>query len=151
MDPKISDFGLAKIVKDRETEANTTRVVGTYGYMSPEYVLDGLFSIKSDVSSFGVVVLEIIRGKRNNGYYHKQEAFSLISHIYDCWALCVQEDLVDRPTMVNVVLMLGMDIGSLPDPKEPTFVVSRRRIRRLPLSAGKSKITQLTIIREEGR
>lgn len=49
--------------------------------MSPEYVLDGLFSVKSDVFSFRVVVLKIISGKRNNGYYHKQEAFSLISHV----------------------------------------------------------------------
>nr|KAJ0214932.1 hypothetical protein LSAT_V11C300118640 [Lactuca sativa] len=49
--------------------------------------------------------------------------------------LCVQEDPGDRPTMVNVVLMLGIDIESFPDPKEPTFVVSRRRIRSLPPSA----------------
>ncbi|CAH1414466.1 unnamed protein product [Lactuca virosa] len=181
MDPKISDFGLAKIVKGQEAEANTTRVVGTYGYMSPEYVLDWLFSVKSDVFSFGVVVLEIISGKRNNGYYHKQEAFSLILHAWGLWKantpldlvdpalarsynsievlrcmtvglLCVQDDPVDRPTMVNVVLMLGMDIESLPDPKEPAFVVSRRRIRRLPLlSSGKSEINQLTITQEEGR
>ncbi|KAI3502250.1 hypothetical protein L1887_30282 [Cichorium endivia] len=179
MDPKISDFGLAKIVKGRETEANTTRVVGTYGYMSPEYVLDGLFSVKSDVFSFGVVVLEIISGKRNTGYYHNQQALSLISYAWDLWKaktpldlvdlalagscnsievlrcmivglLCVQEDPGDRPTMVNVVLMLGMDIESLPDPKEPAFV-SRRRISRLPSSPGKSEITPLTISEEEGR
>ncbi|XP_023742013.1 G-type lectin S-receptor-like serine/threonine-protein kinase At4g03230 [Lactuca sativa] len=179
MNPKISDFGLAKIVKGRETEDNTTRVVGTYGYMSPEYALDGLFSVKSDVFSFGVVLLEIISGKRNTGYYHNQQAFSLISYAWGLWKakrplelvdlalvescnsievlrcmivglLCIQEDPGDRPTMVNVVLMLGMDIESLPDPKEPAFV-SKKSINRLPSSSSKSEINQLTITQEEGR
>ncbi|KAI3698781.1 hypothetical protein L2E82_42604 [Cichorium intybus] len=179
MNPKISDFGLAKIVKGRETEANTNRVVGTYGYMSPEYALDGLFSVKSDVFSFGVVVLEIISGKRNTGYYHNQQAFGLISYAWGLWKakksldlvdatlvescnsievlrcmiiglLCIQEDPRDRPTMVNVVLMLGMDIDSLPDPKEPAFV-SKRSISRLPSSSSKSEINELTITQEEGR
>ncbi|OIT02392.1 g-type lectin s-receptor-like serinethreonine-protein kinase, partial [Nicotiana attenuata] len=67
MNPKISDFGLARIVQGNTTEANTNKVVGTYGYMSPEYALDGLFSIKSDVFSFGVMMLEITCGKRNTG------------------------------------------------------------------------------------
>ncbi|KAK2980730.1 LOW QUALITY PROTEIN: hypothetical protein RJ640_011710 [Escallonia rubra] len=49
MDPKISDFGLARCFAESETGANTNRVVGTYGYMSPEYAVDGLFSVKSDL------------------------------------------------------------------------------------------------------
>ncbi|KAK1362499.1 Receptor-like serine/threonine-protein kinase [Heracleum sosnowskyi] len=64
LNPKISDFGLARIFGGDETQANTRRVVGTYGYMSPEYQLDGLFSVKSDVFSFGVLVLEIVSGKK---------------------------------------------------------------------------------------
>ncbi|XP_020420768.1 G-type lectin S-receptor-like serine/threonine-protein kinase B120 isoform X2 [Prunus persica] len=62
MKPKISDFGLARIFTHNELEANTNRIVGTYGYMSPEYAMEGIFSIKSDVYSFGVLVLEIISG-----------------------------------------------------------------------------------------
>nr|POE50663.1 g-type lectin s-receptor-like serine/threonine-protein kinase [Quercus suber] len=62
MNPKISDFGLARIFGGKQIEATTTRVVGTYGYMSPEYALDGFFSVKSDAFSFGVVVLEVMHG-----------------------------------------------------------------------------------------
>ncbi|KAL6192225.1 hypothetical protein ACLB2K_038610 [Fragaria x ananassa] len=60
MNPKISDFSLARIFGSNETSASTNRVVGTYGKMSPEHALDGLFSVKSDVYSFGVVVIEIM-------------------------------------------------------------------------------------------
>ncbi|RHN60214.1 putative protein kinase RLK-Pelle-DLSV family [Medicago truncatula] len=52
MQPKISDFGIARTFAGKETEASTERVVGTYGYMSPEYALDGYISTKSDVFSW---------------------------------------------------------------------------------------------------
>ncbi|KAF5764530.1 putative protein kinase RLK-Pelle-DLSV family [Helianthus annuus] len=148
------------------------------GYMAPEYALNGFFSIKSDVFSFGVVVLEMISGKRNTGYYHNKEAFSLISYAWSLWReqkpldlldpalaescnsievlrctiiglLCVQEDPQDRPTMTGVLGMLGMDIESLPDPKEPAFV-SKTRVRSLPSYVSESEINQLTITEVEG-
>uniref|UniRef100_A0A6M2F0S7 Non-specific serine/threonine protein kinase n=1 Tax=Populus davidiana TaxID=266767 RepID=A0A6M2F0S7_9ROSI len=81
MNPKISDFGLARMFEGKQTEGSTNRVVGTYGYMSPEYALDGLFSVKSDVFSFGVVVLEILSGKRNTGYFNSDEAQSLLAYV----------------------------------------------------------------------
>ena len=49
--------------------------------MSPEYALDGFFSEKSDVFSFGVVVLEIISGKRNTGFYQSDRTLSLLGHV----------------------------------------------------------------------
>lgn len=61
---KISDFGLAKLVgRTNDDEASVTRVVGTYGYLAPEYLRDGLATAKSDVYAFGVVLFEIISGK----------------------------------------------------------------------------------------
>ncbi|XP_020238465.1 cysteine-rich receptor-like protein kinase 10 [Cajanus cajan] len=69
MNPKISDFGLAKAFEIGQNQGNTKRVMGTYGYMAPEYVMEGLFSVKSDVFSFGVLVLEIICGRKNSGFH----------------------------------------------------------------------------------
>lgn len=51
------------------------------GYMSPEYAVDGLFSVKSDVFSFGVLLLEIVSGKRNRGFSHRDHHLNLIGHV----------------------------------------------------------------------
>ncbi|CAH1444477.1 unnamed protein product [Lactuca virosa] len=82
MIPKISDFGMARSFGGNEIQANTNRVVGTYGYMAPEYAGDGIFSIKSDVFSFGVVMLEIVSGKKNRGFFHKEYTHNLIGHAW---------------------------------------------------------------------
>ncbi|KAF2303681.1 hypothetical protein GH714_021200 [Hevea brasiliensis] len=78
MNPKISDFGLARIFKGDQTHEKTNRIVGTFGYMSPEYVVFGKFSTKSDVFSFGIILLEIITGKRNNSFYQEDFYPSMI-------------------------------------------------------------------------
>ncbi|KAF2308791.1 hypothetical protein GH714_018617 [Hevea brasiliensis] len=96
MNPKISDFGLARIFGGKQTEGSTERVVGTYGYMSPEYALDGFFSIKSDVFSFGVVMLEIISGKRNTAFYKSDQAFNLLGHAWRLWKEEKALDLMDQ-------------------------------------------------------
>ncbi|KAF3953255.1 hypothetical protein CMV_021284 [Castanea mollissima] len=83
MNPKIADFGMARIFGGDETEAKTSRVVGTYGYMPPEYAIDGLFSVKSDVYSFGVLVLEIVSGKRNREFSHPDHSLNLLGHGFD--------------------------------------------------------------------
>ena len=51
------------------------------GYMSPEYAIDGLFSVKSDVFSFGVIVLEILSGKKNRGFDHPDHDLNLLGHV----------------------------------------------------------------------
>ncbi|KAK4588012.1 hypothetical protein RGQ29_019130 [Quercus rubra] len=58
LNAKISDFGIARIFTGSENQANTKRVIGTYGYMSPEYAMHGFFSEKSDVFSFGMEIVE---------------------------------------------------------------------------------------------
>ncbi|XP_022878004.1 receptor-like serine/threonine-protein kinase SD1-8 isoform X2 [Olea europaea var. sylvestris] len=155
MNPKISDFGMARIFGGDQTEANTKRVVGTYGYMSPEYAMDGLFSMKSDVFSFGVLVVEIVTGKKNRGFYHTNNQLNLLAHAWRLWRegrgmelmdsaagesyspsevlrciqvglLCVQEQAEDRPNMDTVVLMLSSDTASMSQPKNPGFCMGRR-------------------------
>lgn len=51
------------------------------GYMSPEYAMKGIFSIKSDVFSFGVLLLEIVSGKRNSSSYHNENSLNLIGQV----------------------------------------------------------------------
>ena len=51
------------------------------GYMAPEYAIDGLFSIKSDVFSFGILLLEIVSGKKNRGFFHPNHSLNLIGHV----------------------------------------------------------------------
>ncbi|EHA8589191.1 G-type lectin S-receptor-like serine/threonine-protein kinase [Cocos nucifera] len=171
MNPKISDFGLARIFKEDETALNTRRVVGTYGYMSPEYAMYGAFSAKSDVFSFGVLVLEIISGKKNRGDFISEYEGNLLAHAWSLWTegnglelvdeslinsismvealnsikvglLCVQECPKDRPTMSSVILMLGSKNTSLPDPKHPGFFSARASSE---IESSKSKTNSASI------
>ncbi|THG20539.1 hypothetical protein TEA_010203 [Camellia sinensis var. sinensis] len=136
MNPKISVFGLALTFQVTQELANTHRVVGTFGYMSPEYAMGGLFSEKSNIYSFGAFLLEMVNGMRNTCFHYHEKYLNLlrlsalISPLH-AWKLCnesqasdlVDEDHVaDRPTMSAVVLMLSNEID-LPHPKQPTFTI----------------------------
>ncbi|KAJ4977101.1 hypothetical protein NE237_002207 [Protea cynaroides] len=152
MIPKISDFGIARIFGGDQIQANTNKVVGTYGYMSPEYAMQGLFSIKSDVFSFGVLLLEIISGKKNNEYFEEDHSMNLIGHVWELWKegrvleivdstmasnyvahevlrcvhvglLCVQESALDRPTIISVIFMLGNE-KRMPMPNQPALIIN---------------------------
>ncbi|WOG85207.1 hypothetical protein DCAR_0104395 [Daucus carota subsp. sativus] len=153
LNPKISDFGIARSFGGNETEANTSRVVGTYGYMSPEYAIDGQFSIKSDVYSFGVLLIEIVSGVKNRLFSHPDHSLNLLGHAWMSYKedkllqlvdevilessnhtevfraiqiglLCVQHQPKDRPVMSQVVLMLSSNM-KLPHPKQPGFFMER--------------------------
>ncbi|MBA0822997.1 hypothetical protein Goarm_019757, partial [Gossypium armourianum] len=153
MNPKISDFGMARILGVDQSKAMTSRVVGTYGYMPPEYAMHGHFSIKSDVYSFGVIILEIITGKKSSNFQQSDEDEDLLTHVWKHWnngtplelldpslgnsysrievirsihigLLCVQEDPSQRPTMENIVLMLNSYTVTLVAPQRPaTFLI----------------------------
>ncbi|KAK8368350.1 hypothetical protein V6Z11_A01G035100 [Gossypium hirsutum] len=72
LDAFLFDFGMARIFGANENQGNTKRIVGTYGYMSPEYAMQGQFSEKSDVFSFGVLLLEIVSGKKHTSFYNNE-------------------------------------------------------------------------------
>ncbi|KAJ6893273.1 receptor-like protein kinase [Populus alba x Populus x berolinensis] len=151
MNPKISDFGMATLFVVDQTQGNTSRIVGTYGYMAPEYAMQGHFSVKSDVFSFGVLVLEIVTGKKN-GFRNGNDIEHLMSHAWRKWRegtaqdmidpvlssgsatemmrcihiglLCVQDNVAERPTMASVVLMLSSSSLTLQIPSQPAFFMS---------------------------
>lgn len=75
--PKLSDFGLAKLGPVGDNTHVSTRVMGTYGYCAPEYALSGKLTLKSDIFSFGVVLLEIVTGRKAFDFTKKQGQQSL--------------------------------------------------------------------------
>ncbi|GLT45637.1 hypothetical protein SLA2020_194560 [Shorea laevis] len=154
LNPKISDFGMARNFRGNEDEANTRRVVGTYGYMSPEYAMVGLFSEKSNVFSCGVLLLEIVGRRRNTSFGNDKDTSSLLEYAWKLWnednvlamvdklvsdpchrreilrcihvgLLCVQEMAKDRPIMSTVISMLNSEIVDLPSPKQPAFILKQ--------------------------
>ncbi|KAJ9566150.1 hypothetical protein OSB04_002116 [Centaurea solstitialis] len=99
MNPKIADFGMARLFTPEETQGNTNRIVGTYGYMAPEYVMHGKFSVKSDVFSFGVLVLEIVTGHKNNSFQNEMVSEDLLTHAWKSWKAETTSSLID-PTLI---------------------------------------------------
>ncbi|KAI4333753.1 hypothetical protein L6164_018522 [Bauhinia variegata] len=85
MNSKISDFGLARTFGGDKAEAKTKRVMGTYGYMPPEYAVHGLFSVKTDVFSFGVIILEIVSGRKNREFCDPCDHLNLLGHAWRLW------------------------------------------------------------------
>ncbi|XVF26628.1 hypothetical protein REPUB_Repub14bG0034600 [Reevesia pubescens] len=68
MNPKIADFEMAKLFVVDQSQADTSKNVGTFGYMVPEYAMHGQCSVKYDVFAFGVLILEIISGQKINSF-----------------------------------------------------------------------------------
>ncbi|GLU23204.1 hypothetical protein SLE2022_392280 [Rubroshorea leprosula] len=162
MNPKIADFGMARLVVRDETHGDTSRIVGTYGYMAPEYAMHGQFSIKSDAFSFGVLLLEIVSGQKNSCFRIGENIEDLLSYAWKNWKegtvlnlldptlkngstaemmrcihiglLCVQENVAHRPTMASVVLMLSSNSISLPMPSQPAFFVHNTSTTDMPSS-----------------
>ncbi|XP_021726234.1 putative receptor-like protein kinase At4g00960 isoform X2 [Chenopodium quinoa] len=147
--PKIADFGMARLFNIDQTQAAASRIVGTYGYMAPEYVLHGHVSMKSDVFSFGVLILEIVSGQRISSFQIGENPENLLTFAWKNWLegkawnlvdptlspafsteilrcihiglLCVQHNMADRPSMSLVELMLSSSSLSLQVPSQPAF------------------------------
>ncbi|KAF3487648.1 hypothetical protein F2Q69_00056802 [Brassica cretica] len=99
MNPKISDFGTARIFGIGQTSSITERIFGTEGYMPPEYRCEGLFSVKTDVYSFGVLVLEIICGKKNRSFCSPGP--DLVTYAWRLWREETPLELVDQTILEN--------------------------------------------------
>ncbi|XP_048606971.1 putative cysteine-rich receptor-like protein kinase 39 isoform X4 [Brassica napus] len=133
MNPKVADFGTARLFDTDETRDETKRIAGTRGYMAPEYLNYGQISAKSDVYSFGVVLLEMISGQRNNSFEGEgiaafarkrwaegrpeviidpllgEKPSNKIIKLIQTGLLCVQQNATKRPTMSTVIVWLGSE------------------------------------------
>ncbi|GMP30280.1 hypothetical protein CsSME_00005017 [Camellia sinensis var. sinensis] len=146
--PKIADFGLARFYSSERIVANTA-IVGTLGYMAPEYLAQGRLTEKVDVYSYGVLVLEVVSGVQNNKFHSEDTLSTLVTttwrhfqentvaeiidksmeiedveevqRIVQIGLLCTQESPALRPTMTNVVEMLKEKNVELPTPSKPPF------------------------------
>ncbi|KAE8795667.1 receptor-like serine/threonine-protein kinase SD1-8 [Hordeum vulgare] len=174
---KISDFGIAKLFSNISGHQVTERIVGTYGYMSPEYAMDGMVSFMQDVYSFGVLLLEIISGRRN------QRSFNLIAHAWMLFEenkslelldpamrdgcspaeleqattciqvglLCVQESPSQRPQMAAVIPMMSHQ-QALERPLRPVVCMPVSTLADLlNVQEDTSGNVELTITNLEGR
>nr|WIL59903.1 nodulation protein [Melilotus officinalis] len=147
LNPKIADFGLARLFPGEDTHVQTFRISGTHGYMAPEYALRGYLSVKTDVFSYGVLVLEIVSGRKNHDVKLDAEKADLLSYAWKLYQggkimdlidqsigkyngdeaamciqlglLCCQASVVERPDMNSVNLMLSSDSFTLPRPSRP--------------------------------
>ncbi|KAJ7954273.1 Receptor-like kinase [Quillaja saponaria] len=156
--PKIADFGMARLFAKDETHVNT-RVASTNGYMAPEYVMHGYLSVKADVFSFGVLILELISGQRNSAFNLRVDAQNLLDWAYKLYKkgrsleimdpslatsaateqvamciqiglLCTQGDPQLRPIMRRVVVMLSKKPGNMEEPTRPGLPGSRYKRTR---------------------
>lgn len=161
--PKIADFGMARLFSEDQTHVNT-RVAGTNGYMAPEYVMHGHLSVKADVFSFGVLILELISGQKNSTFDVNLDAQNLLEWAWKLYKkgrslevldpslassavaeqvamcvqiglLCTQADPQSRPNMRRVVVMLSKKPGTLEEPTRPGYPGSRYRRSRRPTTS----------------
>ncbi|KAL7001810.1 LRR receptor-like serine/threonine-protein kinase FEI 1 [Sarracenia purpurea var. burkii] len=137
LEARVSDFGLAKLLEDEESHI-TTIVAGTFGYLAPEYMQSGRATEKTDVYSFGVLMLEVVSGKRPTDASFIEKGFNIVGwlnflvtenrqrEIVDPYCVGVQEENLDallsvaiqcvcstpedRPTMHRVVQILEPEV-----------------------------------------
>ncbi|XP_030513174.1 cysteine-rich receptor-like protein kinase 3 [Rhodamnia argentea] len=148
---KIADFGLARLFPEDATHISTA-VAGTLGYMAPEYVVRGKLTEKADVYSYGVLMMEVLSGKKN--FTFSRSSFSMLQMVWNLYEsgrlceaidpilegqfqeeeasrllqiglLCVQASAELRPSMSVVVKMLNKSF-EIPTPTQPPFLISSR-------------------------
>ncbi|KMZ63183.1 receptor kinase 2 [Zostera marina] len=163
LNPKIADFGLARMFDIDQTKAVTDRIAGTFGYMAPEYVRRGHFSSKSDVYSFGILILELVSGRMNN---NNDDDDDLLTYVWEHWRkksisnivdstmgnnypmneasrcieiglLCLQEAPEDRITMSTALVMLSGYSATFNAPSKPAFL--SKTVGDIPIDEGNSR------------
>ncbi|XP_031109691.1 cysteine-rich receptor-like protein kinase 2 [Ipomoea triloba] len=172
--PKIADFGLARLLPENKTHL-TTKFAGTLGYTAPEYAIHGHLSEKVDIYSFGIVILEIISGRRSSDLkvepvteyllelawklYENDEHLGLVDNNLDpneyeaeevkrmleIALVCTQSPSKIRPSMSEVVVMLSStDASIIQKPQNRPTTITDFN-KRIPITTNTSILTNATI------
>ncbi|XP_031108001.1 cold-responsive protein kinase 1-like [Ipomoea triloba] len=172
--PKIADFGLARLLPENKTHL-TTKFAGTLGYTAPEYAIHGHLSEKVDIYSFGIVILEIISGRRSSDLkvepvteylleqawklYENDEHLGLVDNNLDpneyeaeevkrmleIALVCTQSPSKIRPSMSEVVVMLSStDASIIQKPQNRPTTITDFN-KRMPTATNTSTLTNATI------
>nr|XP_034576172.1 putative receptor-like protein kinase At4g00960 isoform X2 [Setaria viridis] len=172
--PKIADFGLARLLPDDHSHLST-KFAGTLGYTAPEYAIHGQLSEKVDTYSFGVVVLEILSGRKSNDtklepetqyllewawkLYESENLLALVDksldpeeykpdevkRIMEIALLCTQSAVAARPMMSEVVVLLLTRNDPELQPTRPTFIDATSRVRGETSTSSSSSASKATI------
>ncbi|KAL9231905.1 hypothetical protein vseg_007066 [Gypsophila vaccaria] len=165
---RLSDFGLAKLGPVGDKTHVSTRVMGTYGYCAPEYAMSGKLTIKSDIYSFGVLLMELITGRkafdshRINGehnliewsrpFFKDRRKFVQLAdpamkgrfpmrslhHTISIAAMCIQEQPAFRPLITDVLVALEF-LASQPYHSESSVFRNRARFQPSPSQRDRSR------------
>ncbi|XP_022897584.1 G-type lectin S-receptor-like serine/threonine-protein kinase LECRK1 [Olea europaea var. sylvestris] len=132
--PKISDFGLAKLLLAEQSQAALTNIRGTVGYFAPEWFRKASITVKVDVYSFGVMLLEIICCKSSVEFAMGEEEEALIDWAYDCYSKkklnkMVENDEEARNDMKNVERLVMVAIWCIQE--DPSIWPSMKRITQM--------------------
>uniref|UniRef100_K3ZIK4 non-specific serine/threonine protein kinase n=1 Tax=Setaria italica TaxID=4555 RepID=K3ZIK4_SETIT len=127
MNPKITDFEVAKVLNGNQLEGEII-TAGTFQYIAPEYLTDGVVSMMNDVYGFGVTLLETawkaLEGRRKfDPALFAEPQLVEIKRCIQIGLLCAQHESADRPTMEDVLLMLNGE-KELPTPEKPAYIKS---------------------------
>jgi len=172
--PKIADFGLARLLPDDHSHLST-KFAGTLGYTAPEYAIHGQLSEKVDTYSFGVVVLEILSGRKSNDtkldpetqyllewawkLYESDNILALldesldpeeykpdeVKRIMEIALLCTQSAVAARPMMSEVVVLLLTRNDPELQPTRPTFIDATSRVRGETSTSSSSSASKATV------
>ncbi|KAK6944449.1 Leucine-rich repeat-containing N-terminal, plant-type [Dillenia turbinata] len=126
LEARVSDFGLAKLLEDEESHI-TTIVAGTFGYLAPEYMLSGRATEKTDVYSFGVLVLEVLSGKRPTDASFIEKGLNIVGWLNFLITESRQQEIVDpncegvQSETLNALLSIAIQCVSSAPEDRPTM------------------------------
>ncbi|CAL9162874.1 unnamed protein product [Musa hybrid cultivar] len=130
--PKIADFGMARLFPEDHTHVNT-RIAGTNSYMAPEYAMHGFLSTKADVFSFGILVLELVSGRKNSAFspFPDPDADSLLEWAWNLHKKGQTLELMDPalvPTADVEQVAMCIQVGLLCTQRDPKLRPDMKRV-----------------------